>query len=35
MTETMAAILKGTSIKDAVAQAQTTIQGLFDKYQGK
>jgi multiple sugar transport system substrate-binding protein len=35
VTEVMADILKGTSVKDAVAKGQQTIQGIYDKYQGK
>jgi multiple sugar transport system substrate-binding protein len=35
VTEVMADILKGTSIKDAVAKGQQTVQSIFDKYQGK
>ena len=35
MCETMSAILKGTSIKQAVADGHAKIQALFDKYQGK
>ncbi len=34
-TEVMADILKGTSVKDAVAKGHQTIQGIYDKYQGK
>lgn len=35
LTETMAAILKGTPVKDAVAAAHKKIQSLHDQFQGK
>jgi len=35
LTDTMAAILKGTAIKDAVAAGHTKIQTLHDQFQGK
>lgn len=35
MTETIAAILKGTAVKDAVAASHKKLQDLLDKYQGK
>jgi multiple sugar transport system substrate-binding protein len=35
MTDTIAAILKGTAIKDAVNQGQTKIEALVKQYNGK
>jgi multiple sugar transport system substrate-binding protein len=35
LTEAMADILKGTPVKDAVAQAQTKIEDLYTKFEGK
>lgn len=34
-TDTMASILKGTSVKDAVNQGQQRVEGLIKKYNGK